>query len=659
MSNKSQIQALIQKQRWQEAQEKCAQFCNANPNDAEAWFLLGAIYGQVGAFAESEAACSRSLALRPDMPITLCNLGIAFRQQGKLEEALSVLRQAIKLKPDFAQAYNELGGALQLAGQLDNAAENYRLAMSLNPAYALACFNLATVFAAQGKIADAIVTLQQAIKLQPEYVEAHTLVGRLLRAEKRLDEAIVYFRQAVKLKPGDAYAWNALGGAVMDSLSHRSFEEAEKCYREAIRYQPKIPEFYVNLAMLLRVPGRHEEALDLFRKAVELRPGYETAIGGAAEVLEHKGEFDDAYATIRPLLEQGTTESAVALAYAAMAHHIDQRDAALALLEKTVLLPKPAHELRALHFALGKLHESMKAYDKSFRHFALAHRIEPATFDPAQNRRTFDDLIEVFSAENLACLPRSSSRSKLPVFIVGMPRSGTSLVEQILASHPQVYGAGELEDIHRMTVVLSNMLGGKTAYPQCVASVKRRHLDELAQRHLAMLGKFTKTATRVTDKMPHNFMTLGLIELLFPSARIIHCKRDPIDTCLSIYGLEFTANHPYADSLEHLGSYYLEYLRLMEHWKTVLSVPVLEVQYEELVADQERISRQMVEFCGLPWDERCLNFHEAERLVTTHSYDQVRRPIYKQSVARWKHYERHLAPLIEALGINQRAILVR
>lgn len=652
MSNKPQIHALIQKQRWQEAQKNCAQFCNANPDDAEAWFLLGAIYGQVGAFGESEMACRRSLALRPDMPMTLCNLGIALRQQGKLVEAISVFLQALKLKPDFAQAYNELGSAQQLAGRLDEAAERYRRAMSLNPSYALACFNLATVFAAQGKISDAIVTLQQAIKLQPEYVEAHTLAGQLLRAEKRLDEAIFYFRQAVKLKPGDAYGWNALGGAVVARSGTNYYPEAEQCYREAIRHNPEMPEFYLNFAVLLRQRGRHEEALELFRKAAELRPGYETAIGGIAQTLEHKGDFDGAYATIHPLLDQGTSESTVALAYAVIARHINQRDAAVALLEKIVLLPKPAHELRTLHFALGKLYDSMKEYDKSFRHFATAHCIESATYDPAQNSRKFDELIEVFSAENMARLPRSTSRSNLPVFIVGMPRSGTSLVEQILASHPQIYGAGELEDMHRMSETLSTMLGGKINYPQCVASAKRKHLDELAQRHLAMLRKLTKTATRVVDKMPHNFLALGLIELLFPGAHIIHCKRDPIDTCFSIYGLPFNASHPYTDSLEHLGSYYLEYLRLMEHWKTVLSVPILEVQYEELVADQERISRQMVEFCGLPWDERCLNFHEAERLVTTHSYDQVRRPIYKQSVARWKHYERHLDPLIEVLGRN-------
>lgn len=605
----------------------------------------------MGTFAEAEDACRRSIALRPDMPMTHTNLGIALRQQGKHEDAMAALRLAIRLKPNSPQAGNELVSMLLLAGQPDEAEEHCRRMLSLDPTYSPACFNLATVYAARGEITEAIAALQQAIRLNPAYAEAHARLGELFRPQRRFDEAILHFRQAVKLRPGDAIAWHALGGTLMDRLSSQdAYSEAEKCYREAIRHQPAVPEFFHNLALLLREQGRHNEALDLFRQAVELRPGYEDAIAGIARVLEQRGDFDEAYASLRPLLEQGTENSAVALSYSAVARHIGQRDEAIALLERVVSLPKPDQELRTMHFALGKLYDSIKEYDTSFRHTASAHAIEAFPYDPGQNRLKFDELIQVFSAENLARLPRSTSRSRLPVFIVGMPRSGTSLVEQILASHPQVYGAGELGDVHRMLLALPAMLGGKIAYPQCVTSAKRRHLDELAQRHIAMLTRLSKTATRVTDKMPHNFLALGLLELLFPAARIIHCKRDPVDTCFSIYGLPFNAGHPYTDNLAHLGGYYLEYQRLMAHWKTVLSVPILEVQYEELVADQEGVSRQMVEFCGLPWDQRCLNFHEAERVVTTHSYDQVRRPIYKKSVARWKHYESHLGPLIAALN---------
>lgn len=651
ISGKQQVQALIQKQRWSEAKEACAKFCNAHHDDAEAWFMLGAICGQVSAFAESEEACRRSIALRPDMPMTYVNLGVALRQQGKLEESIATFRQAIKLKPDFFQAYNDLGAALLLDGKMNEAVENCHKALSFAPSYSPAYFNLAAACAAQGNVADGVAALQQAVKFNPAYVEAHAKLGELLRQQNHVDQAIEHFRIAVKLRPGNALVWYALGNSLMDCTGTQDVSiDIEKCYREAIRLQPDVPEFYLNLAVFLRQQGLHEEPLALFRKAVELRPGYEVAIAGVAQVLEHRGDFEGAHEILRPLLEQGSEESAVAVAYAVVARHVNRRDEAIALLEKVVLLPKPAHELRSMHFALGKLYDSIKLYDKSFQHTATAHTLDQTPYNPELNRKNFDEIIAFYSSENLARLPRSTSRSKLPVFIVGMPRSGTSLIEQILASHPQVFGAGELGDITRMTATLTSMLGGKIAYPQCVAGAKRRHLDELAQRHLAMLGKLSKSATRVTDKMPHNFLSLGLIELLFPGARVIHCKRDPVDTCFSMYGLAFNASHPYTSSLEHLGGYYLEYQRLMEHWNAVLSVPILDVQYEELVDDQEGITQQMLEFCGLPWDDRCMSFFEVERVAATHSYDQVRRPIYKQSVKRWKNYEQHLGPLISALG---------
>jgi hypothetical protein len=268
----------------------------------------------------------------------------------------------------------------------------------------------------------------------------------------------------------------------------------------------------------------------------------------------------------------------------------------------------------------------------------------------------FDELIEVFSAENAARRPRAVNKSRLPIFIVGMPRSGTSLIEQILASHSEVYGAGELEDLPALVDSLAEMVGSKTPYPQCVDILKRKGLDEIAQRHLGKLAGLSMKAARVTDKMPHNFLHLGVIDMLFPGARVIHCMRDPIDTCLSIYSLPFNASHHYSSDLVNLGAHYQRYQGLMAHWKKVLRVPMLDIQYEELVNNQEEVTRKMLDFCGLGWEERCLRFYESERSVVTFSYDQVRRPLYKKSVARWKNFEQHLGPLIKALqgdGNNQ------
>jgi hypothetical protein len=237
-----------------------------------------------------------------------------------------------------------------------------------------------------------------------------------------------------------------------------------------------------------------------------------------------------------------------------------------------------------------------------------------------------------------------------PIFVVGMPRSGTTLVESILAGHPQVHGAGELDDMLLLRQDLAKAHGAGKVYPDFLQTISIEILDQFATKHLARLESLSREAARVTDKMPQNFVQLGLIDLLFPGARVIHCMRNPLDTCLSIYFQPFMQHHDYATELRNIGLYYREYLRLMDHWRSVLRIPMLDLRYEDLVENSEEQVRRLLDFCELPWDERCLRHHESGRVARTFSYNQVRKPIYKTSVARWKRYERHLGPLIEALG---------
>jgi len=248
----------------------------------------------------------------------------------------------------------------------------------------------------------------------------------------------------------------------------------------------------------------------------------------------------------------------------------------------------------------------------------------------------------------MASLPRASIRSERPLFITGMPRSGTTLVEQILSSHPDVHGAGELADIGEMAESLPARLGTQLQFPQCLSHVTTAHLDQLATGYLDTLERLSPDARRVTDKML-GFIYLGLIELVLPGARIIHCVRDPMDTCLSGYFQDFSRSHPYSYDLHNLGVYYRSYQKIMHNWKNVLSLPIMEVQYEDMVTNQEVTSRKVIDFCGLEWDERCLDFHKNERFVGTASYNQVRRPMYKTSLGRWKKYEQFLEPLKKAL----------
>jgi hypothetical protein len=240
------------------------------------------------------------------------------------------------------------------------------------------------------------------------------------------------------------------------------------------------------------------------------------------------------------------------------------------------------------------------------------------------------------------------------VFIVGMPRSGTTLVEQILASHPAVFGAGELDDIRQISAALPSLLGSANPYPECLAQAGQSSLTKIADRYLVHLRGLSSDARRITDKMPTNFLHLGLIELLFPQARVIHVIRHPLDTCVSCYFEEFTTTNSYAYDLEQMGIYYKQYERIMRHWKDVLKIRMLDVRYEELVDNQENICRQMIEFCDLEWDDRVLRFYETKRDVATPSFDQVRQPLYRKSIGRWKNYERHLGPLMRVLGTSGR-----
>ena len=303
-------------------------------------------------------------------------------------------------------------------------------------------------------------------------------------------------------------------------------------------------------------------------------------------------------------------------------------------------------------FSLGKIHDRMKQYDKAFACMKEANELKPYKYD----HQHFIEYIDRLTAPKVTDLLRRKSvladyqPSVRPVFIVGMPRSGTSLVEQIITSHAQVFGGGERQEIPSLTQKLPYMPGVSGEYPECLDSLT----PELAGQMLNAYDQFAQGlppgTTVLTDKMPENFQHLVFIRMLFPDARIIHCVRNAMDTCLSIYAQQFTGYHDYAYDLTDLGQHYREYKRLMQHYCDVVKLPILEVQYEELVNDTETWSRRMIDHCGLEWDDACLRYYESDRIMRTASYQQVKQPIYTSSVERWKNYEKHLQPLIDALS---------
>jgi tetratricopeptide (TPR) repeat protein len=543
------------------------------------------------------------------------NLGLLNGMLGDMEAAVACNQTAIALRPDYAEAHFNHAKALQALGRLHDAKDSYRGALRLRPSWPEACNNLGNVLQELGRPREAEALYRQALAQRDDYVEARVNLGNALRQRGEPAEATEHYRRVLAARSDYAPAYKFLGSA--------------------------------HLAL-----GELGEALGCYRQAARLDPADTGMIAAQAAVLERQGHIDAAYALIKPLVDGGAATLEVANVLATLCDKVGRCNEAVALLERGLSdsnAPISRERRSVAHFSLGLLYDRAGDYDRAFTHYRAGNDLKPGDFDRGEFTRFIDELIDTFDADFMTKAPRARHGSRRPLFIVGMPRSGTSLVEQILASHPQVCGGGELEDIRHIAFGVGAWLGSARTYPRVARELTAADCDAMALSYLNKLAALSSGARYVTDKMPQNFLALGLIALLFPEARVIHCLRDPLDTCLSCYFHDFTGYHPYAYRLESLGFYYRQYQRLMHHWRTVLSLPMLDVVYEDLVAGPKAATRQLLAFCGLDWDERCLRFYESERIVHTSSYQQVRRPIYKRSLGRWRQYVEHLEPLRRAL----------
>jgi len=622
------------------------------PDNAEAFTRLGIVmHGQEQLDAAIEQY-QQALRINPDLPLTHFNLGVAHQELHQYAEAETSYRNTIHLQPDYANVHANLGYVLNLQSKHEEAAAAYQQALIFDPDTAEIHHNLGLVLMAQGRTDEAENSLQTALRLNPGYTEAYINLAGLLQVKGDYPEAEAALRKAISNDPNSADTHQKLA-IVLNSMGRQS-EAVDSC-REALRLKPDCVDAHIALAAAVITLQRPDEAMNHCNQALDIEPDNINAISLAANIAIHTGDKETASQTLRPLLEKGFDDFGpdhinIALAFALISKELGQQEEAIALLEKLLQDPvMPLGNRSNLQFNLGKLYDATGEYDKAFIHYQQGNTSKPLTFDATRHAAEIETLIKTCSPDFMLRMPRASIRSEQPVFVVGMPRSGTSLVEQILASHPEVFGAGELPNIIRLPLSLPAMLGSEKSYPHCLPQLTQETIDTLAQDYIDRLKQLSADAPRVIDKMPGNFMHLGLIELLFPNARVVHCMRDPLDTCLSCYFQDFSRTHPYSYDLGNLGAFFRGYEKIMQHWKSILSIPVIDVQYEELVSNQEQVSRSLIEFCGLEWDEQCLQFHKTKRFVGTASYDQVRQPIYRKSAGRWKNYEQHLGPLKEAL----------
>ncbi|HEX4144961.1 MAG TPA: tetratricopeptide repeat protein [Pirellulales bacterium] len=585
------------------------------PNLAEAYNNLGSVLQGQGLLDEAAVQFERAATLKPQLFQAHNSLGDIFHAQGKLEQAVARYRQAIALRPDIAETYSNLGALLGQQGHYAAAAAHCERALALKPGLFQAHNNLGKIYTKQGKLDQAVARCRQAIALRPDYPEAYHNLGDALKQQGKLDEAAIQFERAVALKPALFQTHNNLGNLLRQQ---GKVEQAAARYEQAVAIKPDLAETHKNLGSVLKQQGEFERALASFEHSLALSPDNVDAHYNRATIKTFKASDPD-----------------------------------LAVLEALAANPDrvPADKMMCVHFALGKALEDVGEHHRAFEQWILGNALQrrEVEYDDAAWQRMTQLAANTFDASLLERYSGAGDPSTVPIFVLGMPRSGSTLVEQILASHPQVHGAGELQNLDSAVQNFEDASGWPQSFPASILNCEPDSLRRLGQAYLASLPPLAEGKTRITDKMPSNFLYIGLIRMILPNARIVHTMRDPVDVCVSCFARLFN-DLPFAYDLTELGRHYRGYHKLMEHWRSVLPAGVmLDVVYEDVVDDLETQARRLIDYCGLPWDDRCLSFHETIRPITTSSNVQVRQPLYRTSVARWRRYEAFLQPLLAEL----------
>lgn len=474
-----------------------------------------------------------------------------------------------------------------------------------------------------------------------------TEAGKLYRLGS-LDQAKKICERVLKRNRGNADAFRLLG---LVALKQRRWDAARAAYRKGQTLRPKDPRFKYLLAKVSVAEGRYEDSIGDFNAALRLRPDYQEALGWKAIVLERMGRFDEARTLLEPIVAAGAEDADMAEAWAKLELQEGRHGAAVDVIDRKLAQSKLSPLSRhVLTFLRGKALEKAGTYDEAFAAYEEANTALPVDFDPEAYVAGVDQMIATFTVERLQELPRSQAPSEPAVFVVGMPRSGTTLVEQILDAHPLVHGAGEITTFDDIVSELPALLRSERPYPECASDLTQAVADRLGDRYHLQTSRLARKAARIVNKSLQSYSDLGLIALLQPAAHVIHCRRDPLDNCFSCFASPLMPpRFNYSFDQRHLGVVYRQHDRLMRHWRDVLDLDIMEIGYEQLVAEPERWSRSIISFCGLDWDDRCLRPHASGRFASTLSYDQVRQPIYHSSIGRAARFERHLGALKASL----------
>ncbi|HSM95016.1 MAG TPA: tetratricopeptide repeat protein [Rhizomicrobium sp.] len=675
---------FYQNGRFPAAEKLCREIIASRPNNSDAHNILGVTLFRVGKAEEGLEKVRRAAALDPSNPNYFSNLGEMERKAKNLDAAEAALVRAVALDPQSAQAHNNLGIVHFDKREFDKAAESYRTAIALKEDYAEAHNNLGNAMRALDDINGAVQEYERAIELRENYAEAYNNMATALRDLQRTEEAEYSYRRAVEIKPDYLEALNNLANMLIvekryedalrtlgDTLrthprdvgtlvttaraqmSRGNTQLAERAVGLALEVDPKSVEALCLKGQLYNDMDRWDDAVKAYEAALAINPESIEALNMYGVTLKSLGRMDEARDAFMKALELQPRSIGAYSNIIDLENFTKDNPLFQGMLDMLEAAKDKEHErFMSLHFALGKAYDDAKDYETALKHFSIGAGIKRSQlkYDEKDAFEFFDEIRETFDEDYFKNLPYEGNPTTLPVFIVGMPRSGSTLTEQIIASHPQVFGAGEIKNLSAAMGAIRSRFPNIPRFPQMAKTMKPTQFAMIAEHYLKSISNLSPTATRVTDKLLTNYYFVGMLATIYPNAKVIHTMRNPVDTCLSSYTKLYKDDMPHSYDLRELGRYYSKYSQLMAHWRRVLPKGfMLETQYEDVVADKETKAREIIAFLGLPWDDRCLNFHETDRPVKTASVSQVRKPMYNTSVERWRRYGDGLKPLIEAL----------
>ena len=613
------------------------------PNFADANYNLGLTLQDLNQLDAAIESYQATLDLQKSYFKAHNNLGIIYKELGQMGDAVKSYKKAIDLQPNFAEAHNNLGTTLQEMGQLDEAANCYERALVIQPDYIEVHNNLGNTLNLLGQTDEALNSYKQALSINPDYADAHNNLGIIHHEMGQLDEAIKCYEKTIAINPENAEAHNNLG-VTLNKLTQ--FHEAINCYEQALAINPNYDESYFNLGTTLYELGRNDEALNSYKQTLIINPDYADAYNNIGNILQELGQFDEAFSNYVYALAIDPDNAEFHRNLALMKNY-KKGDTQVIKMQSLLSDDNLSKSERIqLCFALAKAYDDLGEKDELFkilnqgnylRKDELNYSIEKDLNNHSLFRKMFVSNIENSSSYD--------SLSIRPIFIVGMPRSGTTLVEQIISSHHKVHGAGELNALDNLIAPIMNN------YSTHNNSLSEKNFLSIRQGYSKKLSNLNVIESVITDKMPTNFKNIGFILKAFPEAKIIHLKRDAMAICWSIYQRYFPAEGiGFAYDMEDLGEFYNSYTEMMTFWHELFPNQIYDISYEDLTTNQEQETKKLLEYCELDWDKNCLNFHKNKRAVKTSSSFQVKEKMYQGSSDVWTKYKTQLKPLIDSLG---------